>query len=308
MCETEHSPPAEVRTLKKMEEIPTSLVEVAQWVLWRYEPRKDGGKPHKTPYTPSGAHADVTNAKTWCSFTSVVEAYKQYQRYNGIGFVLTQDLPIVGVDIDNCIENGEYTAQAQEIINLLQSYTEISPSKKGLRIFVEADLGDFAGRRRGSLELYSYGRYLTITGDRIPQSPRTIQPRLNELREMYKRFLADDKPKTSQIRSDRQNNIENLDDTEVLKRMFEGKLGMLYRDIYMGDIRNVHGQDESRADTLLFNGLAYYTQGNPDQMRRLLMNSPRYTQRGAKWHKRVSGETIYLEYQIEDSISYTRKR
>ncbi len=307
MSETEYSPPVEVRTLVKAEEIPTSLVEIPQWVLWRYEPRKDGGKPHKTPYTPHGAHADVTNAKTWCSFSNALEAYKQYQRYNGIGFVLTKDTPIVGIDIDNCIEQGEYTKQAQEVIDLLQSYTEISPSKKGLRIFVEADLGDFAGRRRGDLELYSFGRYLTITGDRITESSKSIEPRLEELREMYKRFLADRKPQTAHIRSDRQPQPETPDDVEVLKHMFEGKLGQLYRDIYMGDIRNVHGQDESRADTLLFNGLAHYTKGNAEQMRRILASSPRYNQRGAKWHKKVSGNTTYLDYQIEDSIKYRLK-
>ena len=125
---------------------------------------------------------------------------------------------------------------------------------------------------------------------------------------MYKRFLADSKPQTPQIRSDRREDTETIDDMEVLKRMFEGKLGMLYRDIYMGDIRNVHGQDESRADTLLFNGLAHYTHGNAEQMRRILASSPRYNQRGAKWHKKVSGNLEYLEYQIEDSIKYSQKR
>lgn len=197
--------------------------------------------------------------------------------------------------------------QAQKV-TLLDSYTEISPSKRGLRIFVEADLGDFAGRRRGNLELYSFGRYLTITGDRVPDSSNTIEPRLQELRALYKRFLAENKPSIPQKNVDRSPKSETIEDTEVLKRMFEGKLGMLYRDIYMGDIRNVHGQDESRADTLLFNGLAYYTKGNAEQMRRILTSSPRYNQRGAKWHKRVSGDTTYLDYQIEDSISYSQKR
>ena len=308
MNESEYTPSFEVRTLKAVENIPTSLVTLPCWVLWRYEPRKDGGKPHKTPYMPSGSHADVTDPLTWCSFEEVKEAYQKYTRYNGIGFVLAQGVSIVGVDIDNCIEQGQLTAQAQEIVILLNSYTEISPSQKGIRIFVEADLGDFAGKRRGSLELYNYGRYLTITGDRLESSPAAVQPRLGQLRELYRRFFAESKTTTAKKGFEQHRTIETADDSEVLKRMFEGKLGGLYRDIYFGDIRNVHGQDESRADTLLFNGLAYYTQGNPDQMRRLLVNSPRYTQRGAKWGKRVSGETTYLEYQIEDSISYTRNR
>ena len=307
MNELEYTPPFEVRTLIKADEIPTSLVVYPQWVLWRYEPRKDGGKPHKTPYSPTGAKADVTNPATWCSFDTILEAYNQFHRYNGIGFVLTKDAPIVGVDIDDCIEPGQFTLQAQEIVQLLKSYTEISPSRNGLRILVEADLGDFAGRRRGDLELYNYGRYLTITGDRITESPQTIEPRLEELREMYKRFLANKKPQTAQIPVDRQLPIETPNDVEVLKRMFEGKLGQLYRDIYMGDIRNVQGQDESRADTLLFNGLAYYTKGNAGQMRRILTTSPRYNQRGAKWHKKVSGNTEYLDYQIDDSIRYIIK-
>lgn len=284
------------------ENIPHEIRAVPHWVMWAYEPRPGKDKPAKAPYTPKGVKADITKPYTWSSFDNVIDSWHRAPRFDGIGYVLTHDTPTVGIDLDNCIQNQEYTPQAQEITKLLNSYTEISPSGKGLRILVNAEVGDFAGKRRNDLELYNFGRYLSITGNKLESAPNTIEPRITQLREVYRRYLSDPKHPPHPT-------IEKPDllptDQEVIQRLFDGKLGDLYSAIYYGDISKVENQDESRADTLLFNGLAYYTKGDPSQMRRILLNSPRAMQRMHKWNKQVGNNQIYFEYQIEDSINYS---
>ena len=306
---TSEYPHPEAPTGLQTRNIPAALQVVPHWVMWRYEPRPDGGKAHKAPYTPSNIRASITNPRTWCSFDSAVQAYGGSPYWQGIGFVLTKENPTVGIDLDDCMTNGQLTPHAQEIVDGLHSYTEVSPSGKGLRILIEAEVGDFAGKRRGTIELYNYARYVTITGNRMDTQPPTIEPRLPELREFYRRYLADPKTApTAHKHHEQQPHPLNESDDAILRRMFAGKLGDLYHSIYTGDVSQVKDQDESRADTLLMNGLAYYTHGDAHQIRRILLSSPRFSQRADKWHKLVSGKTTYLEYQIADSIRYTISR
>lgn len=295
------------------ENIPAPLVRVPQWVCWRYEQEAGRSKPAKTPYDPvAGRRVDVTKSAGLNPFGVVYERYTHSVGYDGIGYVLTRQDGVVGVDIDGCVDAyGQLSPLAEEVIALLNSYSELSPSGHGIRIFATADLGDFAGRRRGSIELYHFNRYLTVTGRHIPGTPQALTPRLAELREFYRRHLGPQEPKTPVP--------EHVlppaaPDDEVLARMFAGKLGWLYHEIYHGETGNVYGRaqgqgpDESRADTLLINALAFYTGRDAEQMRRILLASPRARQRLDKWMKRVRGSEVYLDYQIDDSIRYSQRK
>lgn len=304
------------------ETIPQLLKALDQWVCWRHEVHPSRQKPLKVPYDArTGARASVQAASTWHGFATAWHAYVHQGVYSGVGFVLTPEDPVVGVDIDNCLDpGGQLDEVAQSVVALLDSYTEISPSGTGLRIFVQADLGDFSGRRTPSLELYNFGRYLTVTGHHLAGTPGEPAARLSQLRHLYRKFFlpqtktsSPTKPADSSPSPPRPAAVEEPDE-QVLGRMFAGKLGHLYRQIYEGDVSAVYGYDgdggpdQSRADVLLFNALAFYTYGDAQQMRRILLSSPRAAQRMAKWNKRVRGEITYLEYQIADSIAYTRKR
>jgi primase-polymerase (primpol)-like protein len=106
--------------------IPTELRSRQQWVVWRYSQRNGTGKPAKKLYNPHTLQpADVSNSRTWGHFTTAF----QQAGYDGIGFVFSQDNPFVGVDLDHCRDaaSGDIEAWAQDVIRLLNSYTEISP-------------------------------------------------------------------------------------------------------------------------------------------------------------------------------------
>ena len=130
--------------------IPRELTGRAQWVTWRYETRE--GKPTKVPHDPkTGRRASVTNPATWSTFSAAVAAYDR-DTYDGVGYVLTADDPFVGVDIDHCIgDDGQLDPAAAYHVEGLDSYTEITPSGRGLRIFIKGKLPN--GRRRvGNIE------------------------------------------------------------------------------------------------------------------------------------------------------------
>jgi putative DNA primase/helicase len=149
-----------------LENIPEELTERPQWVCWRYEERDE--KRMKVPYTPGTLRrASSTDPMTWRTFDEAASAYERSEPpYGGIGFVFCSADPFVGIDIDNCRnpKTGEIAPWAQNIIDRVQAgYIEISPSGRGIHIIVEGRVRD-GGMRKGPIEMYSRGRFFTITG------------------------------------------------------------------------------------------------------------------------------------------------
>src|SRR5438128_12280191 len=109
------------------------LAAYSQWVCWRWEERN--GKKTKPPYNArTGTLASSTDPATWSTFAEVISTGS---RFDGPGFVVTELDPFVGVDLDHCVDDaGQVTPWAQAIVTALDSYTEITPSGHGIRIFV----------------------------------------------------------------------------------------------------------------------------------------------------------------------------
>ncbi len=70
-----------------------------------------------------------------------------------------------GIDLDNCIRVGVIAPKAQQIIDAAAgSYVERSPSGTGLKIFGTGDIGT---TKESELEIYSAGRFFTVTGEHV---------------------------------------------------------------------------------------------------------------------------------------------
>lgn len=169
-------------TARVTDAIPLSMQKAKRWVTWRLEPSQNNlTDTTKVPYcAATGKHASTTDPRTWGRFQDVLTAVERLRvdaeavrrkpdsLSKGIGFMMLNS-GVVGVDIDHCInDDGTLTDVARDIVNTLDSYTELSPSGKGIRIFVDACTlpgKDFT--RRNGLEMYggSSGRYLTVTGN-----------------------------------------------------------------------------------------------------------------------------------------------
>lgn len=76
---------------------PDELVDLPQWVAWKREMRD--GRWTKVPYNPAtGRHASSVDPLTWGTYDQALSAYRQ-GGYAGVGFVVTKDDPVVGIDL-----------------------------------------------------------------------------------------------------------------------------------------------------------------------------------------------------------------
>jgi hypothetical protein len=133
--------------------IPQELKDRPQWVS------RDNAKAPRNPHT--GFPASVTDPTTWGAYDQAIAAVEAGKGV-GIGFVLTEGDPFAFIDLD--VNPGEEPTEEQLwIYKTFESYSERSPSGRGLHIIVKGSVP--SGRRRGNIEVYSSGRYMTMTGD-----------------------------------------------------------------------------------------------------------------------------------------------
>jgi primase-polymerase (primpol)-like protein len=155
--------------------VPGALRDIPHWVNWRYVTRQ--GKQTKVPVTPgTGEWARTTDPSSWSTYQ---HALQWSPGTSGIGFVLTRDARITGIDLDNVLLTNRLHSDVRWLIDALDSYTEISPSGNGLRIFVRAQKNtarcSSAWPVPGmSIEMYDGGRFLTVTG-RIYERRRPLR-------------------------------------------------------------------------------------------------------------------------------------
>ena len=109
---------------------------------------------------------------------------------------MTRENGIVALDFDHVIDpvTGQLDVRVIEIIELLNSYAEVSPSGTGVRMLVRGKLPPL-GRKRNQggaveFEVYDHGRYVTVTGHKLPGVPATIEARETELLEFHARYIA----------------------------------------------------------------------------------------------------------------------
>ncbi len=145
------------------EGIPDEIKTYRAWVLWKLV--RVGDKWTKHPYcVHTGLKASSTDSRTWGSFEEVLKSYEAGD-YDGVGFVFSTGDPFCGVDMDDAVgpETGEVAGWAEQIIEALEGYTELSPSGAGIHIIVRGELPG-GGNRKGPLEMYDKKRFFTMTG------------------------------------------------------------------------------------------------------------------------------------------------
>ncbi|SFT10331.1 hypothetical protein SAMN04488556_0151 [Halostagnicola kamekurae] len=286
--------------------------EYDQWVCWREESRD--GKPTKIPVTPgSGEFASSTDPPTWASIETALE-YADSREADGIGFVFTDDDPIVGVDLDDCRdpETGDVDDVAQDIIERLDSYTEISPSGTGFHVLIEGELPD--GRnRRGSIELYDTARFFTVTGDSLEETPGRVARRQDALEAIHWEYVQDtdtgakSEPENRGTTNEQVSTGEGVDidvdleDEELLKKARNASNGSKFERLWNGN--TVGYESQSEADMALCCLLAFWTGGDHARVDRLFRQSGLLRE---KWDDVHYGDgSTYGEKTIERAIANT---
>jgi putative DNA primase/helicase len=138
-----HNPPRDLH----------DLADEPYWVAWREEQRN--GKTSKVPIDPrTGRRAQVpTNPETWGTRAQAERRWHDLKRdldddlRGGIGIVLDElvgeGCHLLGIDLDGCMDkHGRIDDFSCDIIEQLSTYAEMSPSKRGVKMFFLVTAGD----------------------------------------------------------------------------------------------------------------------------------------------------------------------
>jgi hypothetical protein len=179
-----------------------ALEALPRWVGWNEERRGKSGKPTKVPYAatasggPRQGFGSSTDPKTWGTRdqaeTRARELTNGQTTMTGTGIVLgkiDKTRSLLGIDLDSCFDDASNIAPwAEAILQAVPSYSELSPSGLGIKIFFFAGTDqvrpfldaidvepDASGTKRGipglsgadhgaGVEVYAADRYFTVTG------------------------------------------------------------------------------------------------------------------------------------------------
>jgi putative DNA primase/helicase len=239
--------------------IPAVLQHEPRWCLWRY--RHEGARWSKVPCMASGTYARSNDSSTWSSFDGAVAAYRQ-GGFAGIGFMLGDGW--AGIDLDALLSGP--------IVDRLLCYRETSPSGTGIKAIGRSH------RIGGEIKFasnppvftsWSGSRFFAVTGHGTGDPARDITDVLDEWFAPRVRTSLGPVPAYIRVGDTRGLElIERFTDDQVVERILATPQAEKFAALVRGDVTE-YGDDHSRADQALCSILAYWCQGDLDQVDRL---------------------------------------
>jgi primase-polymerase (primpol)-like protein len=313
------APPPLVETKDNLNFLPRELREFPRWLTWDYQMRPARGgelKPTKVPLQPRlidgrEVEAKSTDPNTWGSFPAAAAFYLRHRKRDGAalsGLGLALGDGIAGIDIDHCIDPpliGDVAPWAMGIVEAMDTYTEVSPSGTGVKIFFRATMPEDAqGHVRPFLEhgpdcraeFYWTGRYFTVTGARLAQRFDTVRDRQREFEDVHRLLFA----KQYEVAAAPKQRIEptNLDDISVTRVIQSRPWGGKFDALMNGQWEGSYGS-QSQADQALCNFIATFS-GDAAQIDRIFRTSALYRPKWDQIH--VHGLT-YGQATIEHALN-----
>ena len=292
--------------------IPRELKARPQWVV----------RKGKIPINPlTGQSAKAGDPSTWSTFQKAVDTYTSSNgAYDGIGFEFNNN-GLVGIDLDTVRdpETGEIAGEAVEIIHTLASYTEVSPSGYGFHIICSADIAlewnkaklppngikrpeidpatgqqrkDKNGKlifKQPEIEMYSQGRYFTMTGA-VSGHPK-LEKRDRQLQQIHNAY--------------RKQPITITYDAVAPQTSGEDCLQIgLERDPKFKELWEGHrpSGNESSDDMSLMNKLAYWCNRDAEKMVEAFLQSPYCAMKDPK-HAKKTQRKDYLSRTAQQAIT-----
>jgi len=280
------------------------LVARPNWVGWKKEARD--GQLTKVPYqVKRGERGEDVKAKagdpaTWDTFAAVATACAA-GRFDGPGYEFHVGEDTIGIDLDDVRDpaTGALTPLARAIIALADTYTEPSPSGRGVHIIgrgalprPELEEGRH-GKKKGDYELYGGGRFFTMTLQPFPRydEVRAIDPAT--MRRLFALMWPEDAaPKPARAAAPLPSTPVIADDAALLDRARTANDGGEFARLFAGELGSAPGASE--ADYRLAFRLAFWTGHDAPRIARLMEASGR---RRDKWYTR-RGTGTWLDYTI----------
>jgi N12 class adenine-specific DNA methylase/primase-polymerase (primpol)-like protein len=252
--------------------IPEEMKERPNWVaIVTFE--KENGKLGKRPIDcKTGKYASDIDPETWVDFDTACD----FARDNGavtLAYALDGKDKIACIDLDGCMQDdGDFTELAQKTFNLGKgTYCERSISGKGLHIFGKTDGMDLRSfSKDGDMEFYRKARFIAVTGDYYGSSE------LKSFDNAEMKGLLESKfNKRPEIKNAGKGveGFSTMSDRDVYDKACASYRGERFKALFEGqDLQNNH----SNSDMSLMNLLAFWCNGDKEQMLRMFSASGLY--------------------------------
>ena len=288
------------RMLRK--NIPEEMLSRPNWVAVKVFRDKKKDKLVKLPKdAKTGEAASPNDPSTWSDFDTACK----FAHENGcasLAYALDGKDNICCIDIDHCFNaKREMSDIAKMAWNACgNTYREVSVSREGLHIFGKTKgMGLQVFSDAGDMEFYERGKFMTVTGDAFGEGRKNLL-NLDELpvRDLLSRKFS--KHKTYSWAGKGIKGLSSMPDREVLERAFASKDGETFKALFNGeDLKNNH----SNSDMALMRRLAFWCNGDIDQMLRIFAASGLY---------RPDKSPEYYEYSalkvLKDQSSYYHQK
>ena len=250
--------------------VPDEMKARKNWVAVKTWKSAEKDKLSKRPIDcNTGNYAESDNPETWTTFDKALE----YVREHGgttVAYALDGKDKVSCVDIDRCFdENGELSETAKEALKQSgATYAERSVSGNGLHIFGKTDGMDLRTfSKGGDLEFYQKEQFIAMTGDGAKTKDLVnfdtcgMKPYLESKCEKRIEWKGVCKG---------ENGLSSMSDKDVVEKASNAKNGDKFKRLYSGeDLQNNH----SNSDMSLMNLLAYWCNGDKEQMLRIFATS-----------------------------------
>ena len=213
---------------------PQVLMNTDNWLCWKKGETDIRGKFSKLPVNPNDVRIIINyqDPKNLLSFLEAKNYYNKNHLISGLGFKLNA-LPInnsylIGIDID--MQEGRTESDFEGFRKELNgTYSEVSPSGKGIRLFGLSDkiINNWS---HNHIEVYSNNRYLTVTGIDARGEIKDITRAIEIFTDTHKPKPKKVKPfKFTQYLTPTPNQIANIND--LLNKINADCPGDKYRNI-----------------------------------------------------------------------------
>ncbi len=266
-----------------LQALPTELKSKKQWCI--------AGK-NKAPFVVKNSNLYPASPTTgpWLDF-SIALGYATTHSLK-IGFVLTKDDPFTCIDLDvkDCenqnkdgtpVPSNKWTTletliSFQGIIQLFNSYAEISTLGKGVHVWVKGNIPQ--GRRKGGIEIYSSARFIICTGSPvsrikynrinnvvIPVISESIIKPIEERQGILDNIISNFSIEPERI--DLEEIDANLTDSEIWKRSQKATNAEKFKDLCNGEWQKYPFPSQSEADLALLSMFTFYSKSNSQCVR-----------------------------------------
>ena len=160
--------------------IPKDMKRMKNWIVCK----------NMMAFSPNtGKIARPKTSTTWGTFTEAIQAFSNIaDNYEGIGFMFSGS-GLIGINIENCFSDGKLTETAAAIVEMLDSYTEISTNGNSIHIIMKGNIPGVRNRQ-GNYSIYNSNCYFVMTGNILKAAPVSAdQDRINDF---YRAYISTD--------------------------------------------------------------------------------------------------------------------